>query len=125
MDNNDLLPMDFYLSQNFPNPFTVKTKIKYCIPYKTNVKISVFDPMGNKIETIVNEEKEAGTYETVFSKGNLLDGTYTYKLETENYLDYKMMTLLKKWRIIPNGFFKNIGQLLNHLVFKFAQEDFI
>ena len=60
------------------------------------MNITVFDPRGNKIETIVNEEKEAGTYETEFYKGNLLDGTYTYKLEAENYLDNKKMILLNK-----------------------------
>jgi len=95
LENNDLLPMDFYLSQNFPNPFYEKTKIKYCIPYKTKVNITVFDPKGNKIETIVNEEQEAGTYEIDFYKGSLLEGSYECKMVTNDYTEVKKMILLK------------------------------
>ena len=57
-----LQPSDFQLYQNYPNPFNPSTKIKYSIPQSSNVVIKVFDILGNEIETLVNEEKPAGTY---------------------------------------------------------------
>ena len=57
---NDLIPSEFYLSQNYPNPFRDKTTIKYCVPYKTKVKLEVFDIEGKKIKILIDEEKEAG-----------------------------------------------------------------
>lgn len=93
LENHDLLPISFHLSQNYPNPFKDKTKIKYCIPYKTNVKIIVFDPKGNKIETLVNEDKEAGTYEVEFNASELLSGMCFYQLKTEDFIDTKKMLL--------------------------------
>jgi len=92
--NYDLLPMDFYLSQNYPNPFSKKTKIKYCIPYKTKVNISVFNKKGNKIKTIVNKEKEAGTYEVEFNASELLSGEYFYKLITSDFTSFRKTMLV-------------------------------
>lgn len=95
LESNDLLPIDFYLSQNYPNPFKAKTKIKYCIPYKTKVNITVFDPGGNKIETIVDEEKEAGTYEVEFNASKILNGICSCRLRTENFSKTKEMLKVK------------------------------
>jgi TolB protein len=55
------LPRIYSLEQNFPNPFNPTTKISYSIPQSSNVIIKVFDILGNEIETLVNEEKQAGT----------------------------------------------------------------
>ena len=60
---NDLVPSEFYLSQNYPNPFSEKTTIKFCVAYKTKVKLEVFNSDGEIIKTLLDEEKEAGTYE--------------------------------------------------------------
>ena len=54
---NDLAPTEFYLGQNYPNPFKDKTIIKYCVAYKTKVKITVFDSQGEMIEKLVDEEQ--------------------------------------------------------------------
>jgi len=84
----DLVPSEFYLSQNYPNPFSEKTTIKLCVAYKTNVKLEVFDSEGIMVKTLLDEEKEAGTYEidfdpTSLSGGGLApsEGVYVYKLQ--------------------------------------------
>ena len=106
---NDLSPTEFYLGQNYPNPFKEKTTIKYCVAYKTKVRITVFNAAGKLIEKLVDEEKNVGTYKTEFSvkcgltpggdttSGNcyLASGTYYYQLKAGNYLAEKEMILLK------------------------------
>ena len=62
----ELVPAEFYLSQNYPNPFGKKTVIKYCVPYKSWVKLTVFNSTGEKIIQLVDEEKKPGTYEVEF-----------------------------------------------------------
>jgi spore germination protein YaaH len=86
---------DFSLSQNFPNPFNPTTIIKFNINAKTFIRLSVFDILGKEISTLVNEEKQPGTYEITFDASNLPSGTYYYQLRTDNYLQTKKMILLK------------------------------
>ena len=102
---NNLTPSEFYLSQNYPNPFSEKTIIKYCLAYKTKVRLEVFNPEGKMIEILIDEEKEAGTYEVEFSReagsasgGDahiLPSGTYFYRLEAGEYRGEKKMVLKK------------------------------
>ena len=70
-DQSNEIPSQFILEQNYPNPFNPSTKIKYSIPQSSNVTIKVFDILGNEIETLVNEEKPAGTYEITWYAENL------------------------------------------------------
>jgi hypothetical protein len=88
-------PTEFALEQNFPNPFNPSTKIKYSIPQTSNVVIKVFDIIGNEIETLVNEEKPAGTYELTWYAENLPSGVYFYQLKAGDYVNTKKMILLK------------------------------
>ena len=94
---NDLVPSEFYLFQNYPNPFTGKTTIKYCVAYKTKVKITVFNSKGEVIENMVDEEKEAGTYKIEFNitviNRQLANGNYMYRLEAGKYTSNKQMIL--------------------------------
>ena len=78
-------PSEFSLEQNYPNPFNPSTKIKYEIAERGFVTIKIYDILGNEIETLVNEEKPAGTYEVEFTghsdEGqNLVSGVYFYQL---------------------------------------------
>jgi hypothetical protein len=91
----DEVPTEFLLSQNFPNPFNPSTKIKYSIPQSSKVVIKVFDILGNEIETLVNEEKPAGTYEVTWSAANLSSGVYLYQLMAGSYNETKKMLLMK------------------------------
>ena len=89
------IPTTYQLSNNFPNPFNPLTKIKYSIPQSSNVVIKVFDVLGNEIETLVNEEKQNGTYELTWYAENLPSGIYFYQLKTNEFVETKKMILLK------------------------------
>jgi hypothetical protein len=100
---NELVPSEFYLGQNYPNPFKEKTIIKYCLAYKTKVLITVFNSKGELIDKLVDEEKDAGTYDVEFNSyvkhsgesQNLAEGEYYYKIKAGNYTSVKKMVLLK------------------------------
>jgi len=107
---NNLTPSEFYLGQNYPNPFEERTTIKYCVAYKTKVKLEVFNSKGNIIKILIDEEKEAGTYEVEFNAsishsseslpdgktgGNQKEVIYFYRLEAGNYKSKKKMILAK------------------------------
>jgi photosystem II stability/assembly factor-like uncharacterized protein len=95
----DEMPTDYNLSRNYPNPFNPSTKIRYSIPQASNVVIKIFDILGNEIETLVDEEKPAGTYEVEFNS-NLINrvhssGIYFYQLQAGSFVETKKMILLK------------------------------
>lgn len=94
-DEEEILPSEYALFQNFPNPFNPSTQIKYAIPNGTNVKLKVFDILGKEIITLVNGYKNAGTYEVQFDASNLPSGVYLYRLETEHYSETKKLMLIK------------------------------
>ena len=89
------MPTDYSLTQNFPNPFNPTTKIRYSVPQSSNVIIKVFDILGNEIETLVNEEKQTGTYEIIWYAENLPSGVYFYQLKAGDFVETKKMLLLK------------------------------
>jgi photosystem II stability/assembly factor-like uncharacterized protein len=91
----DEIPTNFYLSYNYPNPFNPNTKIRYSIPQTSNVVIKVFDILGNEIETLVNEEKQTGTYEITWLAEGLPSGVYFYRLQAGDFVETKKMILLK------------------------------
>jgi len=88
-------PWVYVLSQNYPNPFNPTTNIKYSIPQTSSVTIKVFDMLGNEIETLVNEEKQIGTYELSWYAENLPSGVYFYQLKAGNFVETKKMVLMK------------------------------
>jgi photosystem II stability/assembly factor-like uncharacterized protein len=91
----DELPTGFSLSNNFPNPFNPSTKIKYSVPQSSNVIIKVFDILGSEIETLVSEEKPAGTYEIIWYAEGLPSGVYFYQLKAGDFIQTKKMVLMK------------------------------
>lgn len=93
---NEFVPSEFNLSQNYPNPFKEKTTIKYCVSYKTRVKLTVFDAKGEEIEKLVDEEKKPGTYEVVFNCVETGQApSLRYRLEAGDYSSEKIMILEK------------------------------
>jgi flagellar hook assembly protein FlgD len=99
--SEELAPTEFYLSQNYPNPFREKTFVKYCIAYRTKVLLKVYDSHGEEVEKLVDEDQNPGTYEVEFyachsrEGGNLPDEYYYYRLEAGNYKCEKQMTIQK------------------------------
>ncbi|MCW8822829.1 MAG: T9SS type A sorting domain-containing protein [Ignavibacteriaceae bacterium] len=99
-DSSRLLPKEFSLSQNFPNPFNPSTKIKFQIPGQARndnavFTLNVYDVLGNEIATLINEEKQPGEYEVEFNGSELPSGIYFYQLKAGNYIETKKMMLLK------------------------------
>ena len=98
-ENNNVID-NFSLSQNYPNPFNPTTKIKYSIPslnmkHAATVKLTIFNVLGNEIETLVNETKSSGEYEVNFNAGNLPSGVYYYRLQAGDFSQTKKLVLLK------------------------------
>ena len=89
------LPSELTLAQNFPNPFNPSTTIKYSIPITSTVVIKIFDILGNEIETLVNEEKPAGTYELTWNAASLPSGVYFYRIKTGSFVETSKMILMK------------------------------
>jgi len=89
------MPDDFRLYQNFPNPFNPKTKIMFDIKKTGNVTLEIYDALGRKIYTLINERKYQGSYEVNLEFPSLNSGVYFYKLYTENFSKTMKMLLLK------------------------------
>lgn len=96
---DDLLPSAFYLSQNSPNPFKEKTKIKYCLPVKTVVNMTLYDSSGGKVRELLNKTQEAGTYELEIRGQNFKNCEYTYRFKAVDpdsglvFVETKQMTV--------------------------------
>ncbi len=89
------VPQGFILEQNYPNPFNPSTKIQYNIPKANHVNITVFDAVGQKVATLVNNDVAAGTYTVDWNAGGLSSGTYFYQLKIGDNLVTKKAILLK------------------------------
>ena len=83
------------LYQNYPNPFFIVTKIPYSISSKSIVKIEVFNLLGEAVQTLVNEDKNPGSYSVDFNASDLPEGIYYYKINSDGYSKTKRMILLK------------------------------
>jgi hypothetical protein len=88
-------PLSFNLEQNYPNPFNPSTKIKYSVPESGNVKLSVYNLVGEEVAVLVNGNVEAGQFEVSFDASSLPSGVYLYKLQSANTVQTKKMMLLK------------------------------
>ena len=87
--------MEYSLSQNFPNPFNPITTISFTLPLSGNVKLTIFNVLGQEIKMLVNGFKEAGIYTFNFDAKILNSGIYLYKLEADGFTQTKKMTIVK------------------------------
>lgn len=92
---NSDIPVEFALSQNFPNPFNPTTTIQYAIAEDGLVQIDVFDVTGRRVATLVNEYHQAGRYDIQFDGRNLTSGVYIYRMTTIEGSFSQKMTLIK------------------------------
>jgi len=85
---------DFMFSSIYPNPFIQSTIISYTVPFSNYVTLTVYDILGKKIQTLVNEYQEPGEYYINFEAGNIPDGIYFYKLQTgSEFIETKKIIL--------------------------------
>ena len=88
-------PDHFSLGQNYPNPFNPSTTIEYSIPKGSNVKLIIFNTLGEEIKILENGYKEAGNYKINFDASELSSGIYFYRIEAGDYGSVRKMILLK------------------------------
>jgi glycosidase len=94
-DATNAQPEDYNLFQNYPNPFNPSTTIRYSIIKPDIVRIKIYDILGREVKTLVNELKQAGTYEVQFDASSLASGIYLYRIESGSFIQTKKMILLK------------------------------
>jgi hypothetical protein len=90
------IPVTSYLLyQNYPNPFNPITTIRYELPQDGVVTIEVFDILGQKVKTLLNEFKRADRYEVTFNSVGLASGVYIYRLKVNDFITSKKMVLIR------------------------------
>ncbi len=95
VDDNKLININYYLSQNYPNPFNPSTKIDFYINKSADVVLDIYDLLGNKIKTIVNQYLAKGNYTINVDMGEFTSGVYFYKLNVDGNNYIKKMVLQK------------------------------
>ena len=89
------IPTEYALSQNYPNPFNPSTAIKFAIPEAGNVKLLIYDSVGNEVAVLVNNTMSAGYYTFTWNATNYASGIYFYKLQSNNFSKVSKMLLIK------------------------------
>ncbi|MBU1098313.1 MAG: T9SS type A sorting domain-containing protein [Bacteroidetes bacterium] len=95
VENNNLYPTDITLYQNYPNPFNPITTIRIFIPSRQHVDVSIYNTLGEKVETLYNGVLSQGIHGFDFNGKNLSSGIYLYRLKSNNALFSKKLLLLK------------------------------
>ena len=94
------LPTEFALNQNYPNPFNPSTQIQYALPEETRVVISIYDIMGRKVRTLVNDVQDAGYRSVMWNATNDMGrlvsaGVYIYSIQAGDFIQNRKMVLMK------------------------------
>ena len=85
----------FALEQNFPNPFNGTTTIRYTLPQQTMVTLSIFNTLGQKIMTLVQETEDSGTHVVKMNGSTLASGVYFYRLDVGRFVETRKLLLIK------------------------------
>ncbi|OVE79850.1 hypothetical protein BVY01_01400 [bacterium I07] len=98
--NLQAFPNNFLLYQNYPNPFNPSTTISYQVPTAGHVAIEIFNMMGRRIRTLLNDQKRTGSYDVIWDGRNdfgeiVENGIYVYQMQVEGYVQRRKMTFLK------------------------------
>jgi len=98
--NKSLLPDAFSLSQNYPNPFNPQTIIRYTLPKDCHVELTIYNTLGQKVKTLVNQYQNAGNkmmqWNSTDDKGNEVgSGIYFYRIKADSYTAVKKMVVIK------------------------------
>ena len=93
--DSKIIPTEYKLFQNFPNPFNPNTTIKYSIPRASLVNIKIYDILGREVEKLIDEEKLPGQYEVQFDAKGLASGVYFYSMQAGSYYAVKKLVVLK------------------------------
>jgi hypothetical protein len=89
------IPTQFALGQNYPNPFNPSTVIKYALPQKSHVTLTVYNTLGQQVSVLVNTEQEAGYHDVKFENPGLASGVYLYRMQAGSFVEVKKLVLVK------------------------------
>jgi hypothetical protein len=95
VENENEQPNEYFLTQNFPNPFNPSTKISYGIREAGVVNLKVYNILGSEVAALVNKYQPAGNYEVSFGETDLASGIYIYRLTVNNFIQTRKMILEK------------------------------
>jgi hypothetical protein len=93
--NISMVPEDFSLSQSYPNPFNASATIEFSLPASENVKLDIFNLLGQKVENLIDSRMDAGIHKVIWNAENQSSGMYFYRLTAGEFEKTKRMTLLK------------------------------
>ena len=94
-EQQNVLPAAYGLHHNFPNPFNPLTTIRYGLPNRSHVTLTVFNTLGQQVALLVNGDMEAGYHEAKFDASGLSSGVYLYRLQAGDFTQAKGLMLLK------------------------------
>jgi hypothetical protein len=89
------MPQEYQLSQNYPNPFNPATTIEYTLPEQSNVKIVIYDALGNELDVLFSGESSAGKHSLTWNADSYASGIYFYRMQANNFMQVKKMLLMK------------------------------
>lgn len=92
---SETLPKVYALRQNYPNPFNPTTTISFDLPEAANVKLVIYNMMGQQVAELKNENMQPGFYKMNFNASHLASGVYIYRIQANNFAAIKKMTILK------------------------------
>ncbi|HTY37705.1 MAG TPA: T9SS type A sorting domain-containing protein [Bacteroidota bacterium] len=92
---DESVPRTILLEQNYPNPFNPATTIRYALPARAHVTLSVFTALGQQVARLVNENEDAGYHDVRFDGTGLASGLYFYRLQAGDYVATKKLVLLR------------------------------
>ena len=93
--NEQNIPVNFKLYQNFPNPFNPVTKIKFDVPRTSHVTLKIYDILGREVAVLVNENLKPGSYERLWNAGMFASGVYFSEITADGFRSVKKMMLVK------------------------------
>jgi hypothetical protein len=89
------LPVQYTLEQNYPNPFNPSTTIQFALPQQHEVRLTVYNMLGQEVATLVNGVMEAGVHTMKFDASRLASGVYLYRIQSGSYTMTRSMLLIK------------------------------